>query len=276
MSPSFLVLAEFEWKQFGIDVLSGLVSNVFWVTAFCLFAYWQMRKILASGRHTYNIWAQSIVFGQDGDNTVLCIRSAGKTTTKSVCADDPERRKLLEKLMLAASASIGSPLLAFSGVQGALIYTELFAHFCALHYNENLTKATEHWLFVVVSERSKFTGQTCVRCFFIKQDDLMKFLNIPFCRSLRVEALHHSHRILTLMQLAIERKKMLESGTSSQCVSGVGVEAKLQTSQGLMWIADVSLRSEAKPTASLTVNWESEIPKKAWDESFPPAPIANV
>jgi hypothetical protein len=206
------------WESIGNFLRDNFATEIF---AFILgavivsvFSYFQYRRRynqslrdLTTGLDTERVLGQlNLLAEQDGAFVLRLFNLPGRTTVAKLFETNLATQTYMRQLV--RKTTLSNPILPFEGVAGKNALHEIFNHFaCQLGL---WSHPTRDWLFVVTCEDGEFLERKQIRCFFLLEETLLRFLDWEFCKSVQVTSQLHAYRIVALRNIALVYQKQRE------------------------------------------------------------------
>lgn len=130
----------------------------------------------------------------------LVFRSVAEARTVEDAYDNPIARDMLRKL--ADETTLRAPILPTSGRIGFEVLNDAAGLVCGALATSPMERQT--WLFCMTCEDRAIVRKKCIRCFLIREVDLIRFEDWAWCKTqVRVERPWHWFRIVALHRVSL-------------------------------------------------------------------------
>lgn len=133
------------------------------------------------------------------DGVTLIFRNVASSVTVNRLFDNEAARALVQKL--ASSTTLSEPILATEGQEGFEVLNDAFVYLSGSLAVSPFER--EVWLFAMTCEDRQVVRRKCIRCFIIREPDLLRFLDWGWARTnVKVERPWHWFRVVALHFMA--------------------------------------------------------------------------
>jgi hypothetical protein len=231
----------------------GLAMTLLGIVTGWLLGRWRRHQLLrqvrsGSAREVVAIEQVLVRECPDGRAT-LRIRSCGSAPLRLVLPNPVAQEAFLER---AGATTPSNPLISMKDTMGSYLLYLLTPWVCGMIRGGPFSH--DAWVMAPVCEPGLLSAHQSITAVLVRQSDLRRFLDWPWCRRLYVEHGSDGARVLTLWHLAREFEVQLAE------VRRLREAGKPSTSAETMYILDLGLDTEEVGLPTKPVPWDRFAP----------------